>query len=147
DAGNPAAGDDGDWAAVRTITVTAFDDKVREGEHTSLLAHMFADAGGTNYENVSVPWIDVLIFDDDTPGVIVTQTNGSTDVVETPGEILLGDGTISAGGAFSITGDFAFTATGSLDWSTFRFTRFQLSGTLPPGAVGPVAESSLGPAT
>ena len=126
------------------MTVNAFNDVVREGPHNSVITHEVLSTDA-DYDGLETARITVRIADNDTPGVLVTQTGGSTDVIESPASFTVGSGTVTGGTANTLQGDFAFTAGGTLDLNTFRFTRMQLldpSGTIP---LGPDAESSLAP--
>ncbi len=71
----------GTWNIARTIIVTAVDDAVPEGPHTSTIVHTAtsADAG---YNGVSIPNLTVNVTDDDAAGVTIAESGGSTDVNE-----------------------------------------------------------------
>ena len=140
--------DPGNWDVIRTVTVTAVDDSIRQGEHHASIVHV---VGGTNtgYVGVLAMPLDVTIYDDDTPGVIITQTDGGTSVIESPTEMTLGNGNITGAtgngnGTTTVSGLFAFTLTGaSLNLASFRFTRMQLLD--PSGTVNlTTTQSALG---
>ncbi|MDM8568468.1 Calx-beta domain-containing protein, partial [Thiotrichales bacterium HSG1] len=64
-----------------TITVTAFNDNDVEGNHTCTISHAIT-AGPSEYPtNMSVASVTANVTDND-PGVIITQTSGSTAVSE-----------------------------------------------------------------
>lgn len=70
------------WNTPQTITVTAVDDAIAEGAHTSTITHTAASAD-SNYNGVSIVNVVANITDNDTAGVVITQSGGSTDVSET----------------------------------------------------------------
>lgn len=82
-----------------TIFVSAIDDDLEEGEHHVAILHTIRDI--RNGEDILiddgspllVDNILVTIYDDDTPGVIVQETNGITATAEmdTDGRTLVGD--------------------------------------------------------
>lgn len=73
--------DASNWNIPQTVTVTAFDDRIDEASpHTFTLAHN-ATSTDPNY-NATFGSIDVSITDNDTAGVLFTQTGGSTVVTE-----------------------------------------------------------------
>ena len=60
-------------------------------------------AGGENGESTDVGFVDVQILDDDTAGVIVVQSGGSTDVTEPTDQVTMGSGqviSVTAGDSF-----------------------------------------------
>ena len=63
------------------VNVTAVDNAVQDGLHISTLAHTAASAD-PNYNTITIDDVTVNITDNDTPGVTVTETNGSTNVTE-----------------------------------------------------------------
>jgi hypothetical protein len=69
------------WDVPQTVTVTAVDDSVFEGNHTAVITHSIvsADAG---YNGLTVSDIIVSIEDNDSAGVTVTQLGGNTAVTE-----------------------------------------------------------------
>ena len=103
----------------------------------------------TGYVGVLAMPLDVTIYDDDTPGVVIQQTDGGTSVIESPSEITLGNGNITGAtansdGTTTLTGLFAFTLTGaSLNLASFKFTHMQLLD--PSGTVNlQVTQAQLG---
>jgi uncharacterized repeat protein (TIGR01451 family) len=71
----------GDWDTVQSVTVNAVDDDVIEGLHNSTIRHSASSDDG-NYEGLAVPDVSVNITDNDVAGVPITESDGSTDVVE-----------------------------------------------------------------
>jgi len=66
----------------QTITVTAVNDSVAEGLHTATLTHTLTTTD-TNYTALPAqPSLTVIITDNDTVGVIITQSGGNTTVTE-----------------------------------------------------------------
>jgi hypothetical protein len=64
------------------ITVTAVNDSVAEGSHTATLTHTLTTTD-TNYAALPAqPSLTVTITDNDTVGVIITQSGGNTTVTE-----------------------------------------------------------------
>jgi fibronectin type 3 domain-containing protein len=63
------------------VTVTAVNDSVAEGNHTGTITHTVSSTDG-NYSGISVAGVTVYITDNDTPGVQITQSGGSTNVTE-----------------------------------------------------------------
>ena len=66
------------WDTAQTVTLTAVDDAVVEGPHRATIKHTVAGGG---YDAISVPRVVASITDDD-GNVIVTESAGSTIVVE-----------------------------------------------------------------
>ncbi|MBF0491558.1 MAG: FG-GAP repeat protein [Deltaproteobacteria bacterium] len=69
------------WNQVQTVTVTAVDDHLAQGNHTGLISPS-ASSGDSAYNAIGVNPITVSIIDNDSAGVTLTQSNGSTTVVE-----------------------------------------------------------------
>jgi hypothetical protein len=71
------------WNTAQTVTVTAVDDAVAEGPHTATITHT-ATSADTAYNAIAVASVTASITDNDgsAPGVLVTQSGGSTDVAE-----------------------------------------------------------------
>ncbi len=69
------------WNIPQDVTVTAVDDAIAEGPHTATIQQAAASAD-PNYSGATVPDVTVHITDNDSPGVAVTESNGSTDVAE-----------------------------------------------------------------
>jgi hypothetical protein len=71
----------GNWNVAQVVTVTAVDDAVVEGAHTSTIAHTATSTDG-NYDGISISNVVANVADNDTAGVVITQTNTTTDVNE-----------------------------------------------------------------
>ena len=75
-----------DWNLPVTIHLTALDDSVREGLRTSVLHTVVTSADTTDgpgrFDGTSVRDVEVRVVDNDTAGVLIQQTGGTTDVVE-----------------------------------------------------------------
>lgn len=70
------------WSSPQTVTVTAVNDAVDEASpHTATITHA-ASSADTNYNGISVASVVVSITDNDTAGVTLTQTGGTTVVIE-----------------------------------------------------------------
>jgi hypothetical protein len=69
------------WNTPQTVTVTAVDDDVVEGPHTSTITHNVSSAD-PNYDDFAVPSIPVDITDNDSIGVTVVESNDITEVSE-----------------------------------------------------------------
>jgi len=69
------------WDMPQTVTVSAVDDSVVEGDHTAVITHsaVSADAG---YNGIVVADVTVTITDNDNAGVTITELDGDTAVVE-----------------------------------------------------------------
>lgn len=72
------------WASEQTITVSAVQDSVAEGAHSGSLGHAASAAGGGDgYTGGSVTAsLTVSVGDDDTAGVSVTESGGTTATAE-----------------------------------------------------------------
>ena len=69
------------WSTPQTVTVTAANDDIAEGTHTSTIGHTTA-SGDSNYNAISVANVTAHITDNDTAGVTINQVDGSVDVAE-----------------------------------------------------------------
>ena len=67
------------WNVAQAVTVTAVDDAVAEGAHAGTIAHA---ASGGGYDGVAVADVTATIADDDTAGVVVAESGGTTAVTE-----------------------------------------------------------------
>ena len=70
-----------DWSIPQNITVSAVNDSVAEGVHTSVLTHS-VNSLDSNYNGISVDTISVTITDNDTAALILTHTGGTGAVGE-----------------------------------------------------------------
>jgi len=77
--------DDTNWSQPFELMVIANDDGIPENRMRAVITHAISSTGGTSPEFANVletPEIKVDIRDDDTAGLIVTETSGSTLVSE-----------------------------------------------------------------
>lgn len=74
---------DVNWDTPQTVTVTALDDASPEGPHTGTITHT-SSSTDVNFTFGAGVIADVVtnISDDDEPGLVIVETDGSTDVVE-----------------------------------------------------------------
>ncbi len=81
-AANPMVFTPGNWNVPQTVTVTAVDDIVIEGPHNTVVGLIFT--GDVDFAAIPPNSIAVLvnITDNDVPGVVITESAGTTDVVE-----------------------------------------------------------------
>ncbi|HVP12283.1 MAG TPA: Calx-beta domain-containing protein, partial [Phycisphaerae bacterium] len=70
-----------DWNSPQTITVTATDDPDIEGPHTSMITHTTVSAD-PNYNGIGVAGVTAHITDNDSAGVVILESGGSTNVTE-----------------------------------------------------------------
>ncbi len=72
----------GNWNQPQSVTVTGVDDTVDQSTgRTASISHV-ATSGDTNYGGIEVASVGVTVTDDDTVGVVITATGGSTTVSE-----------------------------------------------------------------
>jgi len=69
------------WNTPQTTTITAVDDAIAEPTKHIVLTPNVVSLD-TRYDALTVPDIAVTVFDNDTPAVKITQTGGSTAVIE-----------------------------------------------------------------
>ncbi len=69
------------WNVAQTVTVTAADDSAVEGNHSSTIRHS-ATSADVDYNNIAIAPVTVNIADNDSAGVSIVQSNGSTEVAE-----------------------------------------------------------------
>ena len=69
------------WDTPQTVNVSAFDDLVIEGNHTSTITHTTSSTDGA-YNGLTAGNITVNITDNDTPAITLTETDGTTIVTE-----------------------------------------------------------------
>ncbi|MEG4110181.1 Calx-beta domain-containing protein, partial [Microcoleus sp. S13_C5] len=71
------------WNAYQTVTVTGVDDAVADGDIAyQIITTADTTTADTNYNNLNPADVSVTNTDNDTPGVTVTQSAGSTEVTE-----------------------------------------------------------------
>ena len=69
------------WTASRTVFVKAVDDPLREGRRLVAVSHSVASVDPA-YDRKRVRDVEAEVFDDDAPGLIIGESNGSTLVLE-----------------------------------------------------------------
>src|SRR6185437_6775624 len=69
------------WQTPQQVNVLAVNDAIAEGAHAAPVAFAVASAD-TAYNGLAVPDVSVQITDNDTVGVLITESGGSTLVVE-----------------------------------------------------------------
>lgn len=69
------------WNLAQTVTVTAIDDAVIEGNHSGSVASVVSSSDASYSGFVLAP-VSVAITDNDTPGATIVQSSGSTAVIE-----------------------------------------------------------------
>lgn len=72
----------GNWNVPQTVTLTAVNDATVEGSHTGLVSHSNATSTDSNFSLMPVPGVTASIADNDGSQLLVTQTGGTTSVVE-----------------------------------------------------------------
>ncbi len=71
------------WNAYQTATITGVDDVVADGDIAyQIITAVDTTTADTNYSNLNPPDVNVTNTDNDSPGVTVTQSAGSTEVTE-----------------------------------------------------------------
>ncbi len=69
------------WNVAQTVTVTAVDDALVEGTHSSTISHIVTSSD-SNYNDIAIASVTATVIDNDTPAVITKiheiQGNGST---------------------------------------------------------------------
>ncbi|MEG3887172.1 Calx-beta domain-containing protein, partial [Microcoleus sp. herbarium19] len=70
------------WNAYQTVTITGADDLVADGNINYQIITAAATSTDTNYNNLNPADVAVTNTDNDTPGVTITQSGGSTEVTE-----------------------------------------------------------------
>ncbi|WP_157943276.1 esterase-like activity of phytase family protein [Nostoc sp. CENA543] len=69
------------WNIAQTVTVTAVNDAIAEGTHTGTIQHTVTSSD-SNYNGITIAPLTVDITDNDTAGVTITQSGGSTNITE-----------------------------------------------------------------
>jgi hypothetical protein len=72
------------YTTPQIITVSAVNDPVGEGPHRTAISH-FVSTTDPQYLGVTVPPVEVRLTDDDVPGVLVSESDGSSQVSESGG--------------------------------------------------------------
>lgn len=113
-----------DWSTPRTITVAAVDDPTAEGSHTGAVTESTSSTDSV-FDSLALAAITVAITDNDTAGVSVVETTGSTDVTEggaTDSYTLVLNTPPVADVFITITPDSQLTVNGSATPITLTFT-------------------------
>jgi hypothetical protein len=71
-----------DWSTPRTITVTAVDDFIIEGPHAGTIDHAVSASADPAFTAAAGETVNVDIIDNDVAGLTVSESGGSTDLVE-----------------------------------------------------------------
>jgi hypothetical protein len=74
-----------DWNTARTVTVTAVDDAVVEGNHFSTINHTINTVPmgrDTSYDSVIISSVTANITDNDSAGISLVESGGSTNITE-----------------------------------------------------------------
>ncbi|MEG4226804.1 MULTISPECIES: DUF7948 domain-containing protein [unclassified Microcoleus] len=77
----PITFDSTNWNVAKTVTVTAIDDNLAQGTHSGTIAHT-ATSTDANYNAKAIPDVTASITDNDSPGVSIVQSAGSTNIAE-----------------------------------------------------------------
>lgn len=78
---SPLQFDNTTWSTPQTVTVTAVDDLINEGNHSDSITHTVTSVDA-KYNGLSVANVTVNITDDDFPSVQIVESGGSTSVTE-----------------------------------------------------------------
>ena len=70
----------GDWDSPQTVTITAVDDAVLENNEFVDITYTVASAD-TVFDGITVDETTVQVVDNDTPGVLLVESGGSTELV------------------------------------------------------------------
>ncbi|MCR9144973.1 MAG: DUF1554 domain-containing protein [bacterium] len=71
-----------DWNTPRTVTVTGVDDGLLDGSQNYSILIAAAESTDAGYAGVDPDDVPLTNLDDDTPGVLLTQTGGATAAIE-----------------------------------------------------------------
>lgn len=69
------------WSTPRTVTLAAVDDALAESNHTGIITHT-ATSTDTGYNGIAIASVTANITDNDSPGVSITESGGSTTATE-----------------------------------------------------------------
>jgi hypothetical protein len=78
---SPLTFTNGNWSTPQTVTVTATNDDIAEGPHGDTITHTAASSD-PSYNAISIANVSVAITDNDTAGVAINESGGSTQVTE-----------------------------------------------------------------
>ncbi len=73
------------WSTAQTVTVTGVDDNIDQGASRMVTISHAASSTDTNYVIADAGSVSVTVTDDDSAGVTITQSAGSTGVTEASG--------------------------------------------------------------
>lgn len=71
----------GNWCMAQTVTVAAIDDAAAESTHTGTITHTSASADSA-FNGLTISNVAVTITDNDSAGVSITESGGSTSAAE-----------------------------------------------------------------
>ncbi|MEG4278409.1 FG-GAP-like repeat-containing protein [Microcoleus sp. MON1_C1] len=77
----PITFDSTNWNVDQTVTVSAIDDSVAQGTHSGTIAHTVTSTDAS-YNAKPMPDVTASITDNDSPGVSIVQSAGSTNIAE-----------------------------------------------------------------
>ena len=69
------------WNIAQTLTISAIDDPVVEGSHSGTLTFT-TTSGDVNFQGIANQTLSATIGDNDTAGISVTQSGGTTNITE-----------------------------------------------------------------
>ena len=121
-----------DYNTPQTVTVSAVNDLIAQGTHTGTVTHVVAAVGSPDplYASLSIPDVVANVTDNDSAGILVTQSGGSTAVSESGASDTISvqltsqpsaavsltmspDAQVGIGGSTTLT----FTASGATAWN------------------------------
>jgi Ca2+-binding RTX toxin-like protein len=72
------------WNTPQLVVVSAVDDTALEGTELSTITHQITSTGGkySAFPSADYPKLTVTVYDNETPGLVMQETDGSTVVVE-----------------------------------------------------------------
>ncbi|MEG4545098.1 FG-GAP-like repeat-containing protein [Microcoleus sp. Aus8_D2] len=73
--------DSTNWNVEKTVIATAIDDTVAQGTHTGTIAHTVTSTDAS-YSAKVIPDVTASITDNDSPGISIVQSAGSTNIAE-----------------------------------------------------------------
>ncbi|MEG4391875.1 DUF4347 domain-containing protein [Microcoleus sp. BROC3] len=77
----PITFDSTNWNVDQTVTVSAIDDNLAQGTHSGTIAHTVTSTDAS-YNAKAMPDVTASITDNDSPGVSIVQSAGSTNIAE-----------------------------------------------------------------
>lgn len=69
------------WNVAQTVQVAAVDDAIAEGNHTGAIAHTVTSID-SRYNGLTAPSVTANIIDNDSAGIVITQSGGNTQTAE-----------------------------------------------------------------